>query len=170
MTIYFISIILLSICKYTFNTTAQLFHKVTHFLIWLPLSVSLHPSRHSMMCQFGVVESKSTTFPAKEKARHLLDDSFLESHSPVRNHTHDSVFTNGISLGTAVYSYCTHLSLCSTNTGLVQGFMCPNVGVFHHYHHQILLLFWICVCLWFFTTRWEWCSRFCAVGFCLLKT
>jgi len=60
-----------------------------------------------MMCQFGVVESKSATFPAKEKARHLLDDSFLESHSPVRNHTHDSVFTNGISLGTAVYFYCT---------------------------------------------------------------
>uniref|UniRef100_A0A8C2DLB5 Ral GEF with PH domain and SH3 binding motif 1 n=1 Tax=Cyprinus carpio TaxID=7962 RepID=A0A8C2DLB5_CYPCA len=62
----------------------------------------------NMMCQYGVVESKSATFPAKEKARHLLDDSFLESHSPVRNHTHDSVFTNGISLGTAVYSSCTH--------------------------------------------------------------
>uniref|UniRef100_A0A9J8A2B1 Ral GEF with PH domain and SH3 binding motif 1 n=2 Tax=Cyprinus carpio TaxID=7962 RepID=A0A9J8A2B1_CYPCA len=60
------------------------------------------------MCQYGVVETKSVTFPAKEKARHLLDDSFLESHSPVRNHTHDSVFTNGVSLGTVLYSYCTH--------------------------------------------------------------
>uniref|UniRef100_A0A672JY75 Ras-specific guanine nucleotide-releasing factor RalGPS1-like n=1 Tax=Sinocyclocheilus grahami TaxID=75366 RepID=A0A672JY75_SINGR len=67
-----------------------------------------HSLGNNMMCQFGVVESKSATFPAKEKARHLLDDSFLESHSPVRNHTHDSVFTNGVSLGTAVYSYCTH--------------------------------------------------------------
>lgn len=57
------------------------------------------PSLFSMMCQFGVAESKSATFSVKEKARHLLDDSFLESHSPVRNHTHDSVFTNGISLG-----------------------------------------------------------------------
>uniref|UniRef100_A0A672K119 Ras-specific guanine nucleotide-releasing factor RalGPS1-like n=1 Tax=Sinocyclocheilus grahami TaxID=75366 RepID=A0A672K119_SINGR len=72
------------------------------------LCVSILSSLLSMMCQFGVVESKSATFPAKEKARHLLDDSFLESHSPVRNHTHDSVFTNGVSLGTAVYSYCTH--------------------------------------------------------------
>uniref|UniRef100_A0A8C1QT27 Ral GEF with PH domain and SH3 binding motif 1 n=1 Tax=Cyprinus carpio TaxID=7962 RepID=A0A8C1QT27_CYPCA len=71
------------------------------------LCVSILSSLLSMMCQYGVVESKSATFPAKEKARHLLDDSFLESHSPVRNHTHDSVFTNGISLGTAVYSYCT---------------------------------------------------------------
>ncbi|KAI4884870.1 hypothetical protein NFI96_029910, partial [Prochilodus magdalenae] len=58
-----------------------------------------HSLGNNMMCQFGVVESKSATLSAKEKARHLLDDSFLESHSPVRNHTHDSVFTNGISLG-----------------------------------------------------------------------
>ncbi|XP_072538187.1 ras-specific guanine nucleotide-releasing factor RalGPS1 isoform X3 [Salminus brasiliensis] len=57
-----------------------------------------HSLGNNMMCQFGVVESKSATFSAKEKARHLLDDSFLESHSPVRNHTHDSVFTNGVSL------------------------------------------------------------------------
>uniref|UniRef100_A0AAR2IIS7 Ras-GEF domain-containing protein n=1 Tax=Pygocentrus nattereri TaxID=42514 RepID=A0AAR2IIS7_PYGNA len=63
-----------------------------------------------MMCQFGVVESKSATFSAKEKARHLLDDSFLESHSPVRNHTHDSVFTNGISLGAPLYTSAHSLS------------------------------------------------------------
>uniref|UniRef100_A0AAR2LXR1 Ras-GEF domain-containing protein n=1 Tax=Pygocentrus nattereri TaxID=42514 RepID=A0AAR2LXR1_PYGNA len=59
---------------------------------------------------FGVVESKSATFSAKEKARHLLDDSFLESHSPVRNHTHDSVFTNGISLGAPLYTSAHSLS------------------------------------------------------------
>lgn len=52
----------------------------------------------SMMCQFSVVESKSATFPP-EKPRHLLDDSVLESHSPVRNHTLSSVFSNGISIG-----------------------------------------------------------------------
>lgn len=50
------------------------------------------------MCQFSVVESKSATFPT-ERPRHLLDDSVLESHSPVRNHTLNSVFTNGISIG-----------------------------------------------------------------------
>ncbi|KAJ6652639.1 hypothetical protein lerEdw1_011234 [Lerista edwardsae] len=54
----------------------------------------------SMMCQFSVVESKSATFPT-EKPRHLLDDSVLEPHSPVRNHTLSSVFTNGISIGSS---------------------------------------------------------------------
>uniref|UniRef100_A0A8C9W1H3 Ral GEF with PH domain and SH3 binding motif 1 n=1 Tax=Scleropages formosus TaxID=113540 RepID=A0A8C9W1H3_SCLFO len=63
-----------------------------------PFSVLLLFSCCSMMCQFSVVESKSATFPT-EKPRHLLDDSFLESHSPARNHTHSSVFTNGTSLG-----------------------------------------------------------------------
>lgn len=73
----------------------------------------LFSSLFSMMCQFGVAESKSATFSVKEKARHLLDDSFLESHSPVRNHTHDSVFTNGISLGPFLYTltFYTPLSL-----------------------------------------------------------
>uniref|UniRef100_A0AAY4EV99 Ras-specific guanine nucleotide-releasing factor RalGPS1 n=1 Tax=Denticeps clupeoides TaxID=299321 RepID=A0AAY4EV99_9TELE len=52
----------------------------------------------SMISQFGVVYSKSAVFRA-EKPRHLLDDSFLESHSPVHNHTHESIFTNGISIG-----------------------------------------------------------------------
>uniref|UniRef100_A0A8C9WLM1 Ral GEF with PH domain and SH3 binding motif 1 n=1 Tax=Scleropages formosus TaxID=113540 RepID=A0A8C9WLM1_SCLFO len=58
------------------------------------------PSRHRKSHSLGnnVVESKSATFPT-EKPRHLLDDSFLESHSPARNHTHSSVFTNGTSLG-----------------------------------------------------------------------
>uniref|UniRef100_A0A8C2DJD3 Ral GEF with PH domain and SH3 binding motif 1 n=1 Tax=Cyprinus carpio TaxID=7962 RepID=A0A8C2DJD3_CYPCA len=80
------------------------------------LCVSILSSLLSMMCQYGVVESKSATFPAKEKARHLLDDSFLESHSPVRNHTHDSVFTNGISLGTAVYSSSFIFSSCQLSS------------------------------------------------------
>uniref|UniRef100_A0AAR2J6C9 Ras-GEF domain-containing protein n=1 Tax=Pygocentrus nattereri TaxID=42514 RepID=A0AAR2J6C9_PYGNA len=60
-----------------------------------------------------MVESKSATFSAKEKARHLLDDSFLESHSPVRNHTHDSVFTNGISLVSLAF-FLTLLYECSS--------------------------------------------------------
>lgn len=55
----------------------------------------------SMMCQLSVVESKSATFPS-EKARHLLDDSVLESRSPRRGLalTSSSAVTNGLSLGT----------------------------------------------------------------------
>ncbi|XP_058015644.1 ras-specific guanine nucleotide-releasing factor RalGPS1 isoform X1 [Ahaetulla prasina] len=56
-----------------------------------------HSLGNNMMCQFSVVESKSATFPT-EKQRHLLDDSVLESHSPVRNRPLNSVFTNGVSL------------------------------------------------------------------------
>ncbi|XP_048840755.1 ras-specific guanine nucleotide-releasing factor RalGPS1 isoform X1 [Brienomyrus brachyistius] len=75
------------------------------------------PSRHrkshslgnNMMCQFSVVESRSATFPT-EKPRHLLDDSFLESQSPARNHTHHSVFTNGVSLGSSESSFSEDLS------------------------------------------------------------
>lgn len=54
----------------------------------------------SMMCQLSVVESKSATFPS-EKARHLLDDSVLESRSPRRGLTLTSstAITNGLSLG-----------------------------------------------------------------------
>ncbi|XP_028571259.1 ras-specific guanine nucleotide-releasing factor RalGPS1 isoform X2 [Podarcis muralis] len=59
-----------------------------------------HSLGNNMMCQFSVVESKSATFPT-EKPRHLLDDSVLESHSPVRNNTLNSVFTNGISIGSS---------------------------------------------------------------------
>lgn len=50
------------------------------------------------MCQFSVVESKSATFPS-EKQRSLLDDSVLESQSPVRNSIPLAAFTNGISIG-----------------------------------------------------------------------
>lgn len=58
-----------------------------------------------MMCQYGMSESKSATFPI-EKPRHLLDDSFLESQSPARNDPHSMSVSNGLSLGaTASYSY-----------------------------------------------------------------
>ncbi|KAL4660778.1 ras-specific guanine nucleotide-releasing factor RalGPS1 [Arapaima gigas] len=87
------------------------------------------PSRHrkshslgnNMMCQFSVVESKSATFPT-EKPRHLLDDSFLESHSPARNHTHSSVFTNGTSLAVLFSKViCT-----SANRGRMYATLGPN--------------------------------------------
>uniref|UniRef100_A0A8B9HK25 Ral GEF with PH domain and SH3 binding motif 1 n=1 Tax=Astyanax mexicanus TaxID=7994 RepID=A0A8B9HK25_ASTMX len=55
---------------------------------------------------FGMVESKSATFPA-EKPRHLLDDSFLESQSPTRNQPNISLVSNGASVGnnmTLLYS------------------------------------------------------------------
>ncbi|XP_050973954.1 ras-specific guanine nucleotide-releasing factor RalGPS1 [Labeo rohita] len=84
-----------------------------------------HSLGNNMMCQFGVVESKSATFPAKEKARHLLDDSFLESHSPVRNHTHDSVFTNGISLGSRESSFSDELS-STVERGRMYATLGPN--------------------------------------------
>uniref|UniRef100_A0A8C6SXD9 Ral GEF with PH domain and SH3 binding motif 1 n=1 Tax=Neogobius melanostomus TaxID=47308 RepID=A0A8C6SXD9_9GOBI len=53
---------------------------------------------HSMMCQYGMSESRSATFPI-DKARHLLDDSFLESQSPVRTDPHSTSVSNGLSLG-----------------------------------------------------------------------
>ncbi|XP_072529894.1 ras-specific guanine nucleotide-releasing factor RalGPS1 isoform X1 [Salminus brasiliensis] len=75
------------------------------------------PSRHrkshsvgnNMMWQFGMVESKSATFPA-EKPRHLLDDSFLESQSPARNNPNNSLVSNGISIGSSESSFCEDLS------------------------------------------------------------
>ncbi|XP_016389781.1 ras-specific guanine nucleotide-releasing factor RalGPS1 isoform X3 [Sinocyclocheilus rhinocerous] len=75
------------------------------------------PSRHrkshslgnAMMWHFGVVESKSATFPT-EKPRHLLDDSFLESQSPARNNPHSSSVSNGISIGSSQSSFCEDLS------------------------------------------------------------
>uniref|UniRef100_A0A8C7LMH0 Ras-GEF domain-containing protein n=1 Tax=Oncorhynchus mykiss TaxID=8022 RepID=A0A8C7LMH0_ONCMY len=49
-----------------------------------------------VMMAYGMVESKSATFPI-EKPRHLLDDSFLESQSPARNDPHSMAISNGIS-------------------------------------------------------------------------
>ncbi|XP_018423175.1 PREDICTED: ras-specific guanine nucleotide-releasing factor RalGPS1 isoform X3 [Nanorana parkeri] len=55
---------------------------------------------NNVMCQFSVVESKSSTFPS-EKQRSLLDDSVIESQSPVRNSMPMAAFTNGISIGSS---------------------------------------------------------------------
>ncbi|ELK07209.1 Ras-specific guanine nucleotide-releasing factor RalGPS1 [Pteropus alecto] len=61
-----------------------------------------HSLGNNMMCQLSVVESKSATFPS-ERARHLLDDSVLESRSPRRGlaPTSPSAVTNGLSLGSS---------------------------------------------------------------------
>uniref|UniRef100_A0A8C5CP78 Ras-GEF domain-containing protein n=1 Tax=Gadus morhua TaxID=8049 RepID=A0A8C5CP78_GADMO len=57
-----------------------------------------HSLGNNMMCQYGMSESKSATF-STGKARHLLDDSFLESQSPVRTDPHSTSVSNGLSLG-----------------------------------------------------------------------
>ncbi|KAK0146694.1 Ras-specific guanine nucleotide-releasing factor RalGPS1 [Merluccius polli] len=59
-----------------------------------------HSLGNNMMCQYGMSESKSATFSIG-KARHLLDDSFLESQSPVRNDPHSTSVSNGLSLGSS---------------------------------------------------------------------
>ncbi|XP_059781634.1 ras-specific guanine nucleotide-releasing factor RalGPS1 isoform X13 [Balaenoptera ricei] len=61
-----------------------------------------HSLGNNMMCQLSVVESKSATFPS-EKARHLLDDSVLESRSPRRGLAlaSSSAVTNGLTLGSS---------------------------------------------------------------------
>uniref|UniRef100_A0A3B3ZQB8 Ras-specific guanine nucleotide-releasing factor RalGPS1 n=1 Tax=Periophthalmus magnuspinnatus TaxID=409849 RepID=A0A3B3ZQB8_9GOBI len=67
---------------------------------------SHHRKSHSlgnMMCQYGMSESRSATFPI-EKPRHLLDDSFLESQSPVRNDPHSISVSNGLSLRSRMYA------------------------------------------------------------------
>ncbi|XP_046870842.1 ras-specific guanine nucleotide-releasing factor RalGPS1 isoform X2 [Hypomesus transpacificus] len=85
-------------------------------------SVGVHiptppPSRHrkshslgnNMMCQSGMSESKSATFPI-EKPRHLLDDSFLESQSPARHDPHSTSVSNGLSIGSSESSFGEDLS------------------------------------------------------------
>uniref|UniRef100_A0A8C4F241 Ras-specific guanine nucleotide-releasing factor RalGPS1 n=1 Tax=Dicentrarchus labrax TaxID=13489 RepID=A0A8C4F241_DICLA len=67
-------------------------------------SVGVHiptppPSHHRKSHSLGnKLVCRSATFPI-EKARHLLDDSFLESQSPVRNDPHSTSVSNGLSLG-----------------------------------------------------------------------
>uniref|UniRef100_A0A7N8YAQ8 Ral GEF with PH domain and SH3 binding motif 1 n=1 Tax=Mastacembelus armatus TaxID=205130 RepID=A0A7N8YAQ8_9TELE len=68
-----------------------------------------HSLGNNMMCQYGMSESRSATFPI-EKARHLLDDSFLESQSPVRNDPHSISVSNGQSLGSSESSFGEELS------------------------------------------------------------
>uniref|UniRef100_A0A671XV06 Ral GEF with PH domain and SH3 binding motif 1 n=1 Tax=Sparus aurata TaxID=8175 RepID=A0A671XV06_SPAAU len=66
-------------------------------------SVGVHiptppPSHHRKSHSLG---NKSATFPI-EKARHLLDDSFLESQSPVRNDPHTLVSSGVVSVAYTV--------------------------------------------------------------------
>ncbi|KAG7253412.1 hypothetical protein CRUP_002778, partial [Coryphaenoides rupestris] len=60
-----------------------------------------HSLGNNMMCQYGMSESKSATF-STGKARHLLDDSFLESQSPVRTDPQSTSVSNGLSLALLV--------------------------------------------------------------------
>uniref|UniRef100_A0A669CSQ4 Ral GEF with PH domain and SH3 binding motif 1 n=1 Tax=Oreochromis niloticus TaxID=8128 RepID=A0A669CSQ4_ORENI len=73
-----------------------------------------HSLGNNVMCQYGMSESRSATFPI-EKTRHLLDDSFLESQSPVRNDPHSTSVSNGLSLGmslnTVLVAYSVKCSL-----------------------------------------------------------
>uniref|UniRef100_A0AAZ3NPU6 Ras-specific guanine nucleotide-releasing factor RalGPS1 n=1 Tax=Oncorhynchus tshawytscha TaxID=74940 RepID=A0AAZ3NPU6_ONCTS len=78
---------------------------------------SRHRKSHSLgnnMMAYGMVESKSATFPI-EKPRHLLDDSFLESQSPARNDPHSMAISNGMSLGSSESSFGEELSLTIDN-------------------------------------------------------
>ncbi|XP_039636784.1 ras-specific guanine nucleotide-releasing factor RalGPS1-like isoform X2 [Perca fluviatilis] len=68
-----------------------------------------HSLGNNMMCQYGMSQSRSATFPI-QKARHLLDDSFLESQSPVRNDPHSTSVSNGLSLGSSESSLGEELS------------------------------------------------------------
>eukprot|EP00079_Xenopus_tropicalis_P013487 XP_002942011.2 PREDICTED: ras-specific guanine nucleotide-releasing factor RalGPS1 [Xenopus tropicalis] len=91
--------------------------------------VSRHRKSHSLgnnvMCQFSVVESKSATFPS-EKQRHLLDDSVLESQSPVRNQSQTPVFTNGISLGSSESSEFSEEVSAGLDRGRLYATLGPN--------------------------------------------
>nr|XP_014349465.1 PREDICTED: ras-specific guanine nucleotide-releasing factor RalGPS1 [Latimeria chalumnae] len=82
-----------------------------------------HSLGNNVMCQLSVVESKSATFPS-EKLRHLLDDSVLESHSPARNHTQNSVVSNGISIGSSESSEFSE----ELSSGLERGRLYATLG------------------------------------------
>uniref|UniRef100_A0A8C5BTU7 Ras-specific guanine nucleotide-releasing factor RalGPS1 n=1 Tax=Gadus morhua TaxID=8049 RepID=A0A8C5BTU7_GADMO len=75
-----------------------------------------HSLGNNMMCQYGMSESKSATF-STGKARHLLDDSFLESQSPVRTDPHSTSVSNGLSLGRS-FPTCLNMHLNFIHTGL----------------------------------------------------
>ncbi|XP_074187146.1 ras-specific guanine nucleotide-releasing factor RalGPS1 isoform X5 [Rhinolophus sinicus] len=84
-----------------------------------------HSLGNNMMCQLSVVESKSATFPS-EKARHLLDDSVLESRSPRRGLalTSSSAVTNGLSLGSSESSEFSE----EMSSGLERGRLYATLG------------------------------------------
>uniref|UniRef100_A0AAQ4QRD4 Ras-specific guanine nucleotide-releasing factor RalGPS1 n=1 Tax=Gasterosteus aculeatus aculeatus TaxID=481459 RepID=A0AAQ4QRD4_GASAC len=81
-----------------------------------------HSLGNNMMCQYGMSHSRSATFPT-EKARHLLDDSFLESQSPVRTEPHSTSVSNGLSLGSSESSFGEELS-----PGMERGRMYATLG------------------------------------------
>ncbi|XP_032334365.1 ras-specific guanine nucleotide-releasing factor RalGPS1 isoform X2 [Camelus ferus] len=84
-----------------------------------------HSLGNNMMCQLSVVESKSATFPS-EKARHLLDDSVLESRSPRRGLalTSSSAVTNGLSFGSSESSEFSE----EMSSGLERGRLYATLG------------------------------------------
>ncbi|KAM6182763.1 ras-specific guanine nucleotide-releasing factor RalGPS1 isoform 2-T2 [Erethizon dorsatum] len=83
-----------------------------------------HSLGNNMMCQLSVVESKSATFPS-EKARHLLDDSVLESRSPRRGLAlTSSTVTNGLSLGSSESSEFSE----EMSSGLERGRLYATLG------------------------------------------
>ncbi|XP_029921008.1 ras-specific guanine nucleotide-releasing factor RalGPS1 isoform X2 [Myripristis murdjan] len=87
-----------------------------------------HSLGNNMMCQYGMSESKSATFPI-EKARHLLDDSFLESQSPARNDPHSTSLSNGLSLGSSESSFGEELSPgMESPSGANSCYGCSEVG------------------------------------------
>ncbi|XP_052579114.1 ras-specific guanine nucleotide-releasing factor RalGPS1 isoform X4 [Peromyscus californicus insignis] len=87
-----------------------------------------HSLGNNMMCQLSVVESKSATFPS-EKARHLLDDSVLESRSPRRGLTlaSSTAITNGLSLGSSESSeFSEEMSAGLESRGRLYATLGPN--------------------------------------------
>ncbi|CAF93298.1 unnamed protein product, partial [Tetraodon nigroviridis] len=87
-----------------------------------------HSVGNSMMFHAGMSESRSATF-SREKPRHLLDDSFLESQSPVRAEPQAAFPSSGLSLGAACtqrwaptgrFPITTHPGATSTPTGAPQ--------------------------------------------------
>ncbi|XP_056288144.1 ras-specific guanine nucleotide-releasing factor RalGPS1-like isoform X2 [Pseudoliparis swirei] len=79
-----------------------------------------HSLGNNMMCQSGMSESRSATFPI-EKPRHLLDDSFLEAQSPARAGPHATA--NGLSAGSSESSLGEELS-----AGMERGRMYATLG------------------------------------------
>ncbi|XP_060156402.1 ras-specific guanine nucleotide-releasing factor RalGPS1 isoform X1 [Globicephala melas] len=87
-----------------------------------------HSLGNNMMCQLSVVESKSATFPS-EKARHLLDDSVLESRSPRRGLAlaSSSAVTNGLALGSSESSeFSEEMSSGLASRGRLYATLGPN--------------------------------------------
>ncbi|XP_052579112.1 ras-specific guanine nucleotide-releasing factor RalGPS1 isoform X2 [Peromyscus californicus insignis] len=86
-----------------------------------------HSLGNNMMCQLSVVESKSATFPS-EKARHLLDDSVLESRSPRRGLTlaSSTAITNGLSLGSSESSEFSEEMSAGLERGRLYATLGPN--------------------------------------------